>query len=1213
MGNLNALVDYVLHPDIPYLDEEHFIVGGITVFVSAILFCIVLIYVHYLNNAQASNEKLRHKIELQLNSAGEGILGLDINGNHTFINPSAAEMLGYKVEELIGKPSHATWHHSKPDGSPYPEEECNICAAYKNGSVRRITNEVFWRKDGTSFPVEYTSAPIYEDGRLTGVVVTFNNITEQKKAETALRESEEHFRAITELSIDAIITSDTQNNIIFCNPAAERMYGYSKEELIGQPAALLLPERLRERNKTSFQKALAKELPQITNKHIEACGLKKNQQEFPIEVSVTTYKIDDKVYFAAAVHDMTDSKLVEAALIENEEKYRTLVEHANDGIIIIQDAIIRYANQRMAELDGSSVEQLVGTSFIDHVHPDEVPKLMENYRRRMAGESLPSIYETVLQRRDGSPTATELNIGVILYQGKPAELVIIRDITERKQMEMKLRTASLYARSLIEASIDPLVTISPEGKITDVNKATEQVTGIAREQLVGSDFSNYFTEPEKARQGYQTVLSQGLVKDYPLTIRHSSGRTTDVLYNATPYRNEAGEVQGVFAAARDITERRLTEDKLIEAKEQLEKFIEHSIDPIIVADSKGYVVKPNKAFLDMIGYAEEEIIGKMVHSLSITETGTYESTTGELVTITEDFFKEASACIEQLIEKGKISNWQAYYMHKSRKIIPIVQHITLIDNKLGERRGSFSIIRDLTEQKKAEAALRESEEHFRAITESSIDAIITSDTQNNIIFCNPAAERMYGYSKEELIGQPAALLVPERLRERNKTSFQKAVKKEMPRLAGGPIEVCGLKKDQQEFPAEVSVTTYKIDDKKYFTATVHDITERKKLEEQIRQSQKMEAIGTLAGGVAHDLNNILSAMISYPELLLLNLPEDSPMRKPIVSIKSAGEKAAAIVNDLLTLARRGVNVSEVANLNAVITDYIDTPQYEKLKSFHPTVDFEINLASDLLNTMGSPVHFSKTVMNLISNAAESMPEGGKVVIATENQYLDKPLKGYSNIKEGEYNVFTVKDNGIGISQEDLSRIFEPFYTKKVMGRSGTGLGLAVVWGTVQDHNGYIEVESAIGNGTAFKLYFPATRKEIGVKKESLPIENYSGNGEHILVVDDMESQREIASSILTKLNYQVEAVASGEEAVEYVKSRPVDLVVLDMIMNPGIDGLETYRRILEIRPKQKAIIASGFSETEQVKEAQRLGAGTYIKKPYIMGEIGMAIKIELAK
>ncbi|MBN1277859.1 MAG: response regulator [Deltaproteobacteria bacterium] len=375
----------------------------------------------------------------------------------------------------------------------------------------------------------------------------------------------------------------------------------------------------------------------------------------------------------------------------------------------------------------------------------------------------------------------------------------------------------------------------------------------------------------------------------------------------------------------------------------------------------------------------------------------------------------------------------------------------------------------------------------------------------------------------------------------------------------------------------------------------------------------MEAVGTLAGGVAHDLNNILSGIVSYPDLILMDLPEDSPFRKPILTIKESGERAAAIVQDLLTLARRGVVAIEVTNLNQIIFDYLESPECENLRKLHPGVTIQTNPEKNLLNIIGSRVHLLKTIMNLVSNAAEAMPDGGSILVSTRNQYIDRPVRGYDDLREGDYVILTVSDSGIGISAEDMQRIFEPFYTKKVMGKSGTGLGMTVVWGTVKDHGGYIDVQSRVGKGTTFTLYFPVTMKTLMEKEDALSIKDYMGKGESILVVDDVEQQRDIASRILKKLGYTVEAVAGGEKAVEYIKYNQVDLIILDMIMDPGIDGLETYRRILEFRPGQKAIIASGFSETERVKEAQSLGAGRYIKKPYTIEKIGLAVKEEFNK
>lgn len=389
--------------------------------------------------------------------------------------------------------------------------------------------------------------------------------------------------------------------------------------------------------------------------------------------------------------------------------------------------------------------------------------------------------------------------------------------------------------------------------------------------------------------------------------------------------------------------------------------------------------------------------------------------------------------------------------------------------------------------------------------------------------------------------------------------------------------------------------------------------ERHQLQSQLHRAQKMEAIGTLAGGVAHDLNNILSGLVSYPELLLLKIPQDSPLRNPILTIQKSGEMAATIVQDLLTLARRGVAATTVLNLNQIISDYLKSREYETLQSHHPHVEVETVLETDLFNILGSPVHLSKTIMNLASNAAESMPEGGTIFISTANRYIDTPISGYDEVKEGDYVVLTVSDTGTGISSDDLTRIFEPFYTQKVMGRSGTGLGMSVVWGTVKDHKGYLDVRSIEGKGSTFTLYFPVSRQTIADDKCRVSMQEYLGSGESILVVDDVLEQRKIASEILSELQYTVTSVASGEEAVDYMKTHSVELLVLDMIMEPGMDGLETYKKILDIHPGQKAIIASGFSETGRVKKTLHLGAGAYIKKPYSLEKIGLAVRSELDK
>lgn len=389
-----------------------------------------------------------------------------------------------------------------------------------------------------------------------------------------------------------------------------------------------------------------------------------------------------------------------------------------------------------------------------------------------------------------------------------------------------------------------------------------------------------------------------------------------------------------------------------------------------------------------------------------------------------------------------------------------------------------------------------------------------------------------------------------------------------------------------------------------------EMEERKEMQDQLARAQRMEAVGTLAAGVAHDLNNILSGIVSYPDLLLTQLPADSQLRKPLNTIHNSGQKAAAIVQDMLTLARRGVTTSEVVNLKAIVADYLNSPEYSELTTHHPDVRIIKRFSSDLMNITGSPVHLGKTIMNLVSNATEAIDTQGTVTITLNNKYIDTPIKGYDDVQQGDYVLLKISDTGHGIALKDLERIFEPFYTKKKMGRSGTGLGMAVVWGTVKDHQGYINVNSREGQGTTFSLYFPATRL-MHKSQKHVQLKDFLGAGQSILVVDDIEEQRKIASDILQSLNYTVITVDSGEAAIEHLKNHHADLLLLDMIMDSGMDGLETYKRIVAQYGKQSAIIASGYSESERVKKAQSIGAGAYLRKPYTIENLAQAVYNEL--
>jgi PAS domain S-box-containing protein len=649
----------------------------------------------------------------------------------------------------------------------------------------------------------------------------------------------------------------------------------------------------------------------------------------------------------------------------------------------------------------------------------------------------------------------------------------------------------------------------------------------------------------------------------------------------------------------EIERRKNVEAALQKNEREYRSVFENTGTATFIIEEDMTISKVNEKAAKMIGYPKLDIEGKMKTSDFISRK--------DLKRLTGYHYDRRSVSGSQPAE------YEFDLIDRNANTINAFIQISVIP----KTKKSIASLVDITSRVKAEEALKHSEEKYRNIIENIEEGFFELDLEGNLTFFNSALSKITGYSREELVGLNYRQYSSPKT---SKTMFEVFTQifssQQSIMVADFEIE----SKDGSALQIDLSAAPILDNDGRVtgFRGLMRDVSERKKaeletikLEKKLQQAQKMNAIGTLAGGVAHDLNNILSGIVSYPDLILMDLPENSPLVEPILTIQESGKKAAAIVQDLLTLARRGVSVSEVVNLNDIIDEYLVSPQLGKLKSYHPAVEIKSNLDPALLSIMGSPVHLSKTVMNLVSNAAEAMPGGGNVNIIAENKYIDEPISGYEDVAEGDYAVLTVSDNGIGIAPDEINRIFEPFYTKKKMGRSGTGLGMAVVWGTVKDHKGYIHVKSDEGKGTTIKLFFPVTRKPVRRNEIAISFESYRGEGESILVVDDVKEQREIASKLLVYLGYSVQTVSSGKEAVEFIDAKPTDLVVLDMLMPPGIDGLETYERIISRHPGQKAIIASGFSETNLVKKAQGLGAGAYVKKPYTLEKIGLAVKAEL--
>ena len=669
-------------------------------------------------------------------------------------------------------------------------------------------------------------------------------------------------------------------------------------------------------------------------------------------------------------------------------------------------------------------------------------------------------------------------------------------------------------------------------------------------------------------------------------------------------------IAGAVASAQLYKDLQETEKSLRESEEKYRLIAENTADLISVLDMNLRFTYVSPATMRLRGFTVEEAMEQ-----TLEQVLTPESMRLSLALFEKEMQLEADGTADP--DRTRILELEEY--KKDGSTIWMEANISFVRDQDRRPVAILIVSRDITDRKRAEEELREREARYRQLVEHAPAAIYEADlTTGRLLSVNEVLCEYSGYTRDELLAlNPLDLMTEE---------SQKLILQRMAGYAAGEpvppnVEYKARSKSGREFwistnakyfyraglPVRAMVVAYDITDRNRAEE------EKRNLEERLQRAEKMEALGQLAGGVAHDLNNVLGVLSGYSELLLEAIPEGSQARGYAEKILQSTETGAAIIQDLLTLARRGVAASDVVDLNQVVSDFLKTPVFERLKDLNPRLTFRLECDPSLLNIKGSRVHLEKTLINLVSNAVESISGTGEMTIRTESRYLDKPLRGYDEVREGDYAVLTVSDTGMGIPAENREKIFEPFYTKKTMGRSGTGLGLAIVWGTVKDHNGYIDVQTEVGEGTAFTLYFPVTREELIAPQQKAPIEQYTGNGESVLVVDDVAGQRDIAAGLLARLGYRVHAVSSGEEAVEYLKGNKADILVLDMIMPPGIDGLETYRRALEINPKQKAILVSGFSETERVREAQQSGAGAYVRKPYIMEKIGVAIRDELSR
>jgi len=622
-------------------------------------------------------------------------------------------------------------------------------------------------------------------------------------------------------------------------------------------------------------------------------------------------------------------------------------------------------------------------------------------------------------------------------------------------------------------------------------------------------------------------------------------------------------------------------EALRKSQEQYSDLFNNVSDLIYIHSLEGNLLRANPAVTRFLGHEEAELVGKSIKSF-----------------IEPRFYHRFTKYVKELKKTGYSSG--LLHLEGQDGGDYVFEYRSSLIRRQGKPVAVRGIARNVTEQQKAERALKESEERFRRLVHFA-PLPIAVHTRGKWVFVNDAGMNLVGASRaNDIIGRSIFHFIVSERRDELKTRMRQKMKdkndvvileEKLRRLDGEIIEV------------EIVAIPIIYDGRQAGQVVIRDITESKRLQEQLARAQRLETAGRVAGQIAHDFNNLLAPLTAYPTLIREELPDKHNVIELLDEMESAAEKISEINQQLLALGRRGHYSMELIDLNELIKRVITAASLPKQVAIHQELSQELALIK------GGAAQLTRALTNLIFNAKEAMQGMGVLTVKTSNVALTEPLPGYADINPGGYVRLEITDTGCGIEPNILDRIFDPFFTTKKMDRMrGSGLGLSIVHGVIEDHSGYLEVSSKIGQGTSFVIYFPASQQKI-IEVDKLD-EVSAGNGEKILLVDDDPIQRRVTMRLLRRLGYKVHSVSSGEEAVAHVKSEAQDLLVLDMVMD-GIDGVETYRQILEFNENQKAIILSGYAMSQRVEEALRLGAGAFVSKPVTPKVLANTIRKEL--
>jgi PAS domain S-box-containing protein len=876
------------------------------------------------------------------------------------------------------------------------------------------------------------------------------------------------------------------------------------------------------------------------------------------------------------------------ALYEREARYRHLVENATD-VIYTHDLTGRVlsVNKAGETLFGIARDEAVGMSIFDLVAPEfrEQARAATAQKLQQGGSTT---YTIDIITRAGRRVPLEVSTQIIYEAGEPVAIQGIgRDITERQRAAETLARRQRYFRALIENADDAITIINADGSIRYSSPAVERLTGFTPEEREGTPvFETIHPDDQASARSHFARLQDQPEEGVAATLRvqHRDGSWRFVRFRGRNLMADEA-VHGIVVNWHDITEQVDAEQRLKRREQFFRSIIERSSDILAVVDAQQTIRYVSPAFQAITGHEPEQLIGSNGrHLLHPDDTDAVNELFSALFVRNEP---TANAVLRGRDAQG---NYRTYD----------VRVRNLLDNPAIN--GLIFDARDVTDSKRVEEALRTSEERFRKIVETSGEGIGIRDASGELTFVNERFAEMLGYDSNELIGINVFSLVAPEHRDllldsagrRQHTGKSGQVDVEFVRKDGGRIAVIlsssPLYDHAGNFVGALGMLT--------------DITERKQLEAQLRVSQKIEAVGRLAGGIAHDFNNLLTAIRGHVDLLLADVPADSPIRGDVQEIRRGADRAANLTQQLLAFSRKQILQPRVLEVDKVVTGMATL--------IRRLIGEDIRLET-LLKSNDACVHadrgqLEQVIMNLAVNARDAMPRGGRLIVETHVVDIDEDfVRANAGSRAGRYVQLLVRDTGVGMSSETLSHVFEPFFTTKEVGR-GTGLGLATVYGIVKQSGGYIRVQSEENVGTGFEILLPYVEATPEVVTEPQARSSMTARGETVLVAEDERAVRALASRILRKRGYHVLEATDGVEALEIARQHEgrIDLLLTDIVM-PIMGGRELAEQLRSARPTSKVLFMSGYMDDALLQRGVEQGVGSLLEKPFTPD--GLAAKV----